>query len=93
MSEEKSFRKAAVGGFHRKDVIDYIEQLLIEQAACRDELAKKDELIAELKSRIAALEAEREAASAVITEEDDPEDVLKKVDQLLKNYLGAEAEE
>ena len=93
MSEEQSFRKAAVGGFHRKDVIDYIEQLLIEQAACRKELAEKDEQIAALKNRVAALEAERETLPHVITGEEDPDEVLRKVDQLLKNYLGAEAEE
>ena len=97
MSEEQSFRKAAVGGFHRKDVIDYIEQLLIAQADCQKKLAEKDEQItalkaqvAELKQRIADMESEREALPPVVTGEDGPEDVLKKVDQLLKCYLSAE---
>ncbi len=96
MSEEQSFRKAAVGGFHRKDVIDYIEQLLIEQAACQKALAEKDAQIAALKEQVAALEqkiagmeSDREAAPA-ITGADEPEEVLKKVDRLLKCYLGAD---
>ena len=100
MSEDRSFRKAAFGGFNRKDVIDYIEQLLIEQAENRKALVEKDEQLAALKEQLAALnskmadmEDERGSASSVITDEDDPDTVLKKVDSLLKSYLGAEAEE
>ena len=99
MSEDRAFRKAAVGGFHRKDVIDYIEQLLIEQYACRKELAEKDEQIAALRERVAELErtiadmkAERDALPAVIPSEEDPDEVPKQVDRLLKSYLGAEAD-
>ena len=100
MSEDKSFRKAAVGGFNRKDVIDYIEQLLIEQAAEHRQLAEKDAQIAALKNRVAELEnscaarvGEQKAAPELFTGEDDPDAVFKKVDSLLKSYLGTEAEE
>ncbi len=97
MSEEKSFRKATVGGFNRKDVIDYIEQLLIERAASQKELSEKDKKIAELenqinklKHQITDIEYERESVSAIITESDDPDTVLKKVDLILQSYLGSE---
>ena len=100
MSEEQSFRKAAVGGFHRKDVIDYIEQLLIDQDAKQKELAEKDRQIAELQRQVAELQGRLDSMAsdepsprADVTGEEDPEEVLKKVDRILKNYLGAEAEE
>ena len=73
---------------------------LIEQAAEHRQLAEKDAQIAALKNRVAELEnscaarvGEQKATPELFTGEDDPDAVFKKVDSLLKSYLGTEAEE
>ena len=88
MDEERPFRKSALGGFNRKDVIEYIEELLRQHEADLSALRLKDSKIAELESRLAQAEKEREASSSVIVESDDPDAVLARVDMILQSYLG-----
>ena len=91
MGEERPFRKAALGGFNRRDVIEYIEELLRQHETDTAALALKDKKISELEERIAQAEHEREAASSIIVESDDPDAVLSQVDRILQSYLGKEA--
>jgi len=91
MSEERSFKKSAFGGFDRKDVIEYIEQLMIQLEAERAENRRKDERILDLERKLRQYEDACAAATAEYTEvSDESEDVLSQIDAILVKYLGKE---
>ena len=65
MSEERSFRKSAFGGFNRKDVIQYIEQLMNQLEQERAENRRKDERILDLERKLEQYEAACAAATII----------------------------
>ncbi len=91
MGEEKSFKKSAFGGFNRKDVIEYIEQLMAELEAERAASRRKDERISDLERKLSKYEEATAASTFEITEGSaDSEDVLAQIDAILLKYLGKE---
>lgn len=63
MSEQiGQFRSAAFGGFHRQDVLDYVEQLTKEKQDLAARLAEESEARSQLESRLSQAEGERNAA-------------------------------
>jgi len=91
MSEERSFKKSAFGGFDRKDVIEYIEQLMTQLEQERAENRRKDERILDLERKLRQYEEASAAATAECTEVySGTDDVLSQIDAILVKYLGKE---
>lgn len=91
MSEERSFRKSAFGGFNRKDVIQYIEQLMNQLEQERAENRRKDERILDLERKLEQYEAACAAATVENTEVySETDDILSQIDAILVKYLGKE---
>ncbi len=91
MSEERPFRRKAFGGFNREDVIEYIDKLLEELKAGKEENARKDARIAELEQKLDEYEtAAASSTPAQVVQCDTPEDVLSQVDKILQSYLSKE---
>ncbi len=87
MGEEKLF-KTALNGFNRKDVIEYVAELFEELEKAKQELALRDEKIARLEAQLEAYDCAKSSAEPIaLTEDDDIDEVLDKVDQILQNYL------
>ena len=90
MSEERSFKISAVGGFNRKDVIEYIEQLLSQLEEERAENRRKDERIEDLERK---LEQYEQAFSETLDGADEltqTDDMYAQIDAILTKYLGKE---
>ncbi len=87
MGEERPFKKATLGGFNRKDVIEYIEQLMSELEDVRAQLKRRDERIDDLERK---LEQYEQACTTSVTEEDSGKevDVAAQIDAILAKYLG-----
>ena len=65
MSEQTGqFRSAAFGGFHRQDVLDYLEKLTKEKQELAAQLATSEEERLQVQSRLEQLEEEAKAAQA-----------------------------
>ena len=91
MSEERSFKKSAFGGIDRKDVIEYIEQLMTQLEQERAENRRKDERILDLERKLRQYEEASAAATAECTEVySENDDVLSQIDAILVKYLGKE---
>jgi len=91
MGEERSFKKSALGGFNRKDVIAYIEELMNLIQKLRAENKRKDERISDLERKLAVYEEACSASSVISSDEElDSEDVLAEIDEILLRYLGKE---
>ena len=88
MSEERSFRRKAFGGFDREDVIEYIDALLVELQRCKEENARKDARITELEEKLDEYEAIAATQAEITADCNSPEDVLSQVDKILQNYLN-----
>lgn len=91
MGEERQFKKSAVGGFNRKDVIEYIEQLLKELEEARTQLKRRDDRIDEIERR---LEQYEQACSTVgvvdSVNSDEEDDAIARLDAILAKYLRKE---
>ena len=87
MGEERPFKKSAFGGFNRKDVIEYIEQLLRELEDVYAQLKRRDERIDDLERK---LEQYEQACAAPVAQEDSGEtvDAVAQLDAILAKYLG-----
>ena len=87
MGEERQFKKSAVGGFNRKDVIEYIEQLLKELEEAKTQLKRRDDRIDELERR---LEQYEQACSTVgvidSVNSDEEDDAISRLDAILAKY-------
>ena len=91
MSEERSFKKSALGGFNRKDVMAYIEELMKLIQTLRAENKRKDERINDLERKLAVYEEACSASSVMASEEeDDSENIFNEIDEILLTYLGKE---
>ncbi|MBQ8027026.1 MAG: DivIVA domain-containing protein [Clostridia bacterium] len=91
MGEERSFKKSALGGFNRKDVIEYIEQLMTQLEEERAESRRKDERIYDLERKLEQYEEACSAAAAECPDESgETDDVLAQIDAILLKYLGKE---
>ena len=91
MGEERSFKKSAFGGFNRKDVIAYVEELMALIQTLRAENKRKDERINDLERKLAVYEEACSVSSDVSeTEEIISDDVLAEIDEILLKYLGKE---
>ncbi len=87
MGEERQFKKSAIGGFNRKDVIEYIEQLMKELEEVRAQLKRRDERIDDLERKL----EQYEQACATVTVQDDSDeavDAVAQIDAILAKYLG-----
>ena len=73
MEQSKQFRTAGFGGFHRQDVLDYIQRTAKEQSEQRETLKKE---LQEAEARIAALTASN---TDLRTERDQARDQLAQV--------------
>ncbi len=63
MEQEKgNFRSRVFGGFHRQDVIDYIEELAAERNTLAKENSELQERVYDLEERAAEPEAQEESA-------------------------------
>lgn len=71
MEQIKQFRTAGFGGFHRQDVLDYIERTAKEQTEKREELTRQleeaKETVQTQAEELAALKAQLEEAQAART--------------------------
>ena len=91
MSEERSFKKSALGGFNRKDVMAYIEELMKLIQTLRAENKRKDERINDLERKLAVYEeACPESSVWASDDEDDSENIFNEIDEILLRYLGKE---
>ena len=91
MCEERSFKKSALGGFKRKDVIAYIEELMDTIQKLRAENKRKDERINDLERKLEVYEEACSASSVIDPDEDlDPEEMMSEIDEILIKYLGKE---
>lgn len=91
MGEERSFKKAALGGFNRKDVIDYIEELMTLIQALRTDNKRKDERIRDLERKLAVYEEACSASTVMPTDDEfDSEEIFTEIDEILLKYLGKE---
>ncbi len=87
MGEERQFKKSALGGFNRKDVIEYIEQLMKELEDVRAQLKRRDERIDDLERK---LEQYEQACATTAAEDtsDETVDAVAQLDAILAKYLG-----
>lgn len=87
MGEERQFKKSALGGFNRKDVIEYIEQLMKELEDVRAQLKRRDERIDDLERK---LEQYEQACATAAAEDTSYEtvDAVAQLDAILAKYLG-----
>lgn len=91
MGEERSFKKSALGGFKRKDVIAYIEELMDTIQTLRAENKRKDERIDELERKLEVYEEACSASSVITSDEElDSEEIINEIDEILLKYLGKE---
>ena len=91
MSEERPFKKSALGGFNRKDVIEYIEQLMLQLEDERAANRRKDERISDLERKLEQYESARSAAEAEYSvESSDFDDMYSQIDAILLKYFGEE---
>lgn len=88
MGVERHFRASAIGGFNRKDVIEYIEELLKQIETANAELDSRDKKIAELEQKLKEHETARQGVPAIVDMNGDADEVLSQVDMILKAYLG-----
>lgn len=88
MSEERSFKRKAFGGFDREEVIEYIDELLVELQRCKEENARKDARITELEEKLDEYEAIAATQAEITADCNSPEGVLSQVDKILQNYLS-----
>lgn len=88
MSEERSFKRKAFGGFDREEVIEYIDELLVELQRCKEENARKDARITELEEKLDEYEAIAATQVEITADCNSPEGVLSQVDKILQNYLS-----
>ncbi len=91
MGEERSFKKSALGGFNRKDVMEYIEELMNMIQALRADNKRKDERISDLERKLAVYEEACSASTVMSTDDEiDSEDIFNEIDEILLRYLGKE---
>ena len=92
MSEERSFKKSALGGFNPKDVMAYIEELMNVIEMLRTENNRKDARIEDLERKLAVYEEACSVSTSEIPsgEELDSNSVLAEIDEILLKYLGRE---
>ncbi len=91
MGEERPFKKSALGGFNRKDVIEYIEQLMSELEDAKSQLKRKEERISELERKLEQYEAAYAAVEAPVGDDADiSDDAMAEIDAILVRYLGKE---
>ena len=90
MCEERLFKKSALGGFNRKDVIEYIEQLLKELEDARFQLKRRDDRITELERKLEQYEQACSTATIGIDDDGSEEttDAVAQIDAILAKYLG-----
>ena len=84
MEQSKQFRTAGFGGFHRQDVLDYIQRTAKEQSEQRETLKKE---LQEAEARIAALTASN---TDLRTERDQARDQLARGERMLLVALAAQ---
>ena len=78
------FRSAALGGFNRHDVLDYLEKTSAENAQRQQELQQKLEAAEEERGRLAARTGEQEEQMAILQRERDSlQQQLEQVKQAL----------
>ena len=78
------FRSAALGGFNRQDVLDYLEKTSAENAQRQQELQQKLEAAEEERGRLAARTGEQEEQMAILQRERDSlQQQLEQVKQAL----------
>ena len=78
------FRSAALGGFNRQDVLDYLEKTSAENAQRQQELQQKLEVAEEERGRLAARTGEQEEQMAILQRERDSlQQQLEQVKQAL----------
>ena len=78
------FRSAALGGFNRQDVLDYLEKTSAENAQRQQELQQKLEAAEEERGRLAARTGEQEEQMAILQRERDSlQQQLEQVKQTL----------
>lgn len=92
MGEERSFKKSALGGFNRKDVMSYIEELMNLIEMLRAENKRKDARIEELERKLDIYEeaCSVSASDIPVGEDIDSKSVLAEIDEILLKYLGKE---
>jgi cell division septum initiation protein DivIVA len=92
MGEERSFKKSALGGFNRKDVMAYIEELMNLIEMLRADNKRKDARIEELERKLDVYEeaCSVSASDIQVGGELESENVLAEIDEILLKYLGKE---
>lgn len=86
------FRSAALGGFNRQDVLDYLEKTSAENAQRQQELQQKLEAAEEERGRLAARTGEQEEQMAILQRERDSlQQQLEQIKQALA--VGQDREE
>lgn len=80
MNKEVTFRRAAVGGFNRNDVMDYINNITIqhvEQQNAKESLSRANEEISKLKSELDAKNVEIESLRQQVAEIEQSYEAMK----------------
>lgn len=85
------FRSAALGGFNRQDVLDYLEKTSAENAQRQQELQQKLEAAEEERRQLAAKTTEQEEQLAILRRDRDQlKEQLEQVQQALNSSQARE---
>lgn len=98
MEQNKPFRTAGFGGFHRQDVLDYIERTAKEQTEKREELTRQLEEAQAKSAQVTVLEGQLNAAWLELeqvkadrdTLESEKAELQRQLDQLLAEGQSVE---
>ena len=85
------FRSAALGGFNRQDVLDYLEKMSAENAQRQQELQQKLETAEDAQRQLSAQTAQQEEQLAILRRDRDQlKDQLEQVQQALASSQAQE---
>ena len=85
------FRSAALGGFNRQDVLDYLEKTSAENAQRQQELQQKLEAAEEERRQLSAKTTEQEEQLAILRRDRDQlKEQLEQVQQALNSSQARE---
>ena len=85
------FRSAALGGFNRQDVLDYLEKTSAENAQRQQELQQKLEAAEEERRQLSAKTTEQEEQLAILRR--DRDQLKEQLEQVQQAFNSSQARE
>ena len=85
------FRSAALGGFNRQDVLDYLEKMSVENAQRQQELQQKLETAEDAQRQLSAQTAQQEEQLAILRR--DRDQLKEQLEQVQQALASSQAQE